>query len=199
MPILATLNRRSPNPSVKRDWPLVAPSGLGGIFQFLGFGYLALRPAPYFVRAHRKMLRFVILVLSILATPAIAERIADPIRVLENKQFDDCTGGGFFLWDSKKCLFKDDAIWLDGAWQKLEQKSWVVVRKKKSNAESFGDKEHVVYESNAITVHLYLTLLPARCDYDSEQCTYRNYQARFVVIRPSRPILKFDGVGYGGS
>lgn len=41
---------QQPNPSVKRDWPLVAPSGVCGILSFSGFGHPALRPAPYLIR-----------------------------------------------------------------------------------------------------------------------------------------------------
>jgi hypothetical protein len=36
-----------PNPAFKRDWPLVMPSKVDGIFKLSGFGHLALRPAPY--------------------------------------------------------------------------------------------------------------------------------------------------------
>ncbi len=48
--LLSGCSWSKPNPSVKRDWPLVAPSAGSGILQLSGSGHPALRPAPYLQR-----------------------------------------------------------------------------------------------------------------------------------------------------
>lgn len=146
----------------------------------------------------RDMLRLSLLVLSLFSVGAYAERINDPMHVLEHGN-GECSGAGFFLWDSSRCLFKDDSIFLDGGWIRLERKQNAVIRQKKQNAQSIGDKYRTVYQGESVTVKLELTLLPAKCSYADDQCSYRNYFAHVVVIRPNKPTLEFDGVGYSGS
>lgn len=88
---------------------------------------------------------------------------------------------------------------LEGKWIRLERKEDAVIRQKKQNAQSIGDKYRTVYQGESVTVKLELTLLPAKCSYADDQCEYRNYSAHFVVIRPNRRTLEFDGVGYSGA
>jgi len=55
------------------------------------------------------MPRLSLLLLLFFSAGAYAERINDPMRVLEQGN-GECAGAGFFLWDSGRCLFKDDSI-----------------------------------------------------------------------------------------
>lgn len=144
------------------------------------------------------MLRYFLLALSLFSTGVNAEWLKDPMHVLELGN-GECTGAGFFLWDSTKCLFKDNSIFLNGEWIPLVVKKQVILRMQKNNAETIGDKFRTIYKGKSVTVELELTLLPAKCSYASEQCEYRNYYAHFIVIRSNQKVLKYDGVGYAGA
>ncbi len=144
------------------------------------------------------MLRYFLLILFFAATEATAEQIKEPMRVLD-REYGECSGAGFFLWDSARCLFKDNHIFLDGRWIQLTAMNQVVVLQKKKSVASVGDKYRRVFVGKSLTVRLDMTLLPAKCSYTNDQCEFRNYLAHIVVVRPHRPVLRFDGVGYSGA
>ena len=144
------------------------------------------------------MLRLTLLTLLLAAAPNLwAEQIHKPMLVLKQEKCN--SGGGFYLWDSKKCLFENDAIWLGGKLIPLEEKKRLKLRSKRGvHTENIGDVERIFYAGEGVTVRIDLELI-AGCNYLNEQCTYRNYRASFVVHRLGKPLRIYQGVGYGGS
>ena len=62
-----------------------------------------------------------------------------------------------------------------------------------------GDRFLETYRAKNIRVLIQIELLPARCHYADEQCTYRNMRARIRVERVEKPTQIYDAVGYSGS
>jgi hypothetical protein len=144
------------------------------------------------------MLRLTFLAALLTLSPSLrAERVHNPYALLKT---EGCVaGGGVYLWDSKRCLFENDAIWLSGTLVPLKETKRIALRRQRGgNTETIGDIDRILYEGQGVVVRLDLQLLRG-CDYSKENCTYRNYLAGFVVRFASGSQLTFQGVGYGGS
>jgi hypothetical protein len=135
-------------------------------------------------------------VLFLTCLPVNAEHIANWQATLKNPKCDN--GGGFFLWDTKQCLFDTGTILIDKKWVRVKEKETRIIFRKSARHDSVGDRLVQVFEGEGLKVRLEIEYLPA-CDYSSEQCTYRNVFARIVVTRPGKKALHYEGVGYGGS
>ena len=108
-------------------------------------------------------------------------------------------GGGFLLWDSQRCLFDTAAVYIDGHAVSVERGDTKVLRRKNALHDSIGDRFLETYRAKNIRVLIQIELLPARCHYADEQCTYRNMRARIRVERVEKPTQIYDAVGYSGS
>jgi len=125
-----------------------------------------------------------------------AEVIADPMRVLKKERC--ATGVGFFLWDSNRCLLEGDLLFLNGKRFKLTHEEWATVYQKRRGVISMSDRNRVSYRATGFNVRIDLTYLPG-CNYSDDQCTYRNYFAKFKLLYPDGTVVEFQGVGYSGS
>lgn len=144
----------------------------------------------------KKLILFVIV--AIVTFPSIAETIPDWKTILHKNK---CTLGdaGFFIWDSKKCLFDNDTLILDGKRIKLKDEGSTDIRIKREGLTTAGDKILRTYSGDGFILKLTLTYLPG-C-YGDEQCTFSNYLAEFEVIytdKTKKPF-RYQGVGYEGS
>jgi hypothetical protein len=138
------------------------------------------------------------IILTIATLPAFAETIHDWQSII-NKDKCKSNGAGFFLWDSKKCLFDDGILILDGKKFQLEKESHVDIKIQREGKNSVGDKYLSTYSADGFILKLTLTYLPG-C-YDDEVCTFSEYLAEFEVIytdKTKKP-LKYQGVGFEGS
>lgn len=138
------------------------------------------------------------IILSITTLPTFAETIHDWQSIInENK----CAPGeaGFFLWDSKKCLFDNGTLILDRKRIQLKEESNVDIKIQRKGLTSVGDKYLKTYSADGFILKLTITYLPG-C-YGKEQCTFSKYLAAFEVVytdKTKKP-LKYQGVGYEGS
>ncbi len=144
----------------------------------------------------RKLVLLVIL--SIVAPSSIAETIRDWQTILHKNK---CAPGeaGFFLWDSRKCLFDNGTLILDGKRVKLKDEGSVDKKVKHPGLTTEGDKILRTYSADGFILKLSLTYLPG-C-YGDEQCTFSSYFAEFEVVytdKTKKP-LRYQGAGYEGS
>lgn len=138
--------------------------------------------------------------MSIITLPSYAETITNWQRIIDDNK---CAPGeaGFFLWDSKKCLFNGNQgnLILDGKKLSVKKISHVDIHVRQNSPNPEGNKYLETYSGDGFILRLTLTYLPG-C-YESEQCTFSRYFAEFEVIyadKTKKP-LKYQGVGFAGS
>ena len=139
----------------------------------------------------------VFLIFMLLALPINASEKANAWKVRNSNKCE--VDGGLYFWNSKKCLFKDNSAYIDGAWVNLNLKDSKVLYQAKKGKPSVNDTSLYEYEGIGVTLLLHLTLLPSTCNYSDDQCTVYLYKATFEVHRPNMRTLYYSGFAQDGA
>ncbi len=137
------------------------------------------------------------LIILLLALPINASEIANAWKIRNSNKCG--TDGGLYLWDSKKCFFRDNSLYIDGAWVNIHLTDSKILHQAKEGKWSVNDKSVDRYEGSGITVYLHRTLLPSTCSYSNDQCTVYLYKAIVQIHRPNKRTLYYNGFAQDGA